>query len=257
MSLSFNERNKMDITKLQQRYDHQGAKKEFPKAEKELPQPKENYYKGIIRILKARGAQEQLRKSKNISRIKLGNYLTSELVYKGDKGNDRYSQEFLRRLKVIGVSESKREDVYYEELDKITCCNPFQEHSKDFSDLEFDVKKDRRNRQWVKRRLYDPAHPLQLPDIQQLTLSELILITEEADWMIDTEKKIDDPQLETFLRLASSKENYEAQYLDEFHRQLKHLGIGKEKRKVFLENEQLIIKKYKREQPIDREPWTA
>lgn len=183
--------------------------------------------------------------------IQLGRILTSELVYRAlntenEEEKKQYIQEYKRRLGLLGLTPEQINEAF--NLDKRII-----ENSKDKIDRE---------EPWCEKIWFNLKHTTvdTLPNKDDLTLSELVLITDEANFILTyfhDDKSISKKVWTAVYKACNSASIGEAIYAKELERRLvEELGWSEDQSRMFVRNESIILQRYKWRYNKNITPWT-
>lgn len=211
----------------------------------ELMNDKKGFIKEKRRLQEVFGLYEL----KIVFRTKI-NTMTSELAYLSNGLDTWFGEEYLRRLNLLGFSDKKISEIY--EFEKFTSSNS----------VAFD-----RNIIWINRYLFNDETTIdELPDPTDLSLSELILITNDANntYLL---KKLDENNDSKIFNLFKQKtrqalfvaapiiQGKTPWYISEYIKRTKELGFTKKQAQTYVKNEHNIIRYLKSRSNI--KPWRA
>lgn len=158
--------------------------------------------------------------------------MTSELVYKSTSPEDVYGNEFTRRLKAIELSEEQISSLY--QMESLI--------------LSVDgTLKEQRTEPWVRRYFIMPdSTPESLPKVGEMTLSELILITDDANSAFFRDHHVLPEKAWAALCIAATCAQYtEARYAWALNGRTEKLGWSKAQGGAYVKNECLLTKRLK------------
>jgi hypothetical protein len=138
--------------------------------------------------------------------------MTSELAYKSASLEELYGQEFTRRLKGIGLTDEQVSSLYQTERLILSADGGLSEHGK---------------QPWVRRYFLMPdSTPETMPENEFLTLSELILITDDASSAFARDHHVFSEQAWAAVCMAAVQTHSygEAQYAMAFNDRVKKIG---------------------------------
>lgn len=160
--------------------------------------------------------------------------MTSELVYRSNRLKDIYGKEYFRRLNLIGLSEDQIKKLYEQENLILSCdIERFQSH---------------REQPWVRRYFFiDRITEKDLPKFGQMTLSELILITDDASSAyIRDHHALSSETWSAVCKAAVQSHSFGgAQYAFAFKDRVKKLGWTEEQDGAYIKNECLLTERLK------------
>ncbi|MCK4634337.1 MAG: hypothetical protein KAT37_00510 [Candidatus Aenigmarchaeota archaeon] len=170
------------------------------------------------------------------------NVMTSELVYLSQGETSFYRDEYFRRLNLIGLSEPE-----IVELDK-----------KELSVILSGAEVPNRNQPWVGRYFFmQGTTPEQLPKPEDLTLSELIMITDDANSAFWRDHEWLSKETWQAVCIAASCAQYtEAKYAHAFGKRVKELGCSQEQEGAYTKNECYLAERLKWGRKDIPVPWT-
>jgi|TARA_B100001971_G_C18058900_1_gene466838 hypothetical protein len=160
--------------------------------------------------------------------------MTSELVYRSNRLDDVYGKEYTRRLNLMGLNGDKINGLYEQENLILSCdLGIFQLH---------------RGQPWVRRYFFvEGVKEDDLPEFGQMTLSELILITDDAGSAFSRDHEV--LSAETFnavCKAAPQAHSYGgAQYAFAFKDRAQKLGCSPEQEDAYAKNECLLTERLK------------
>ncbi len=156
------------------------------------------------------------------------NCMTSELAYRSTKIEDMFGKEYVRRLRLMGLSDKDISNLYG------------QEKSIASSDVG-------REQAWVRRYFIMPdTTPETLPKPEELTLSELILITDDANSAFYRDHEhLPDKAWEALCIAACCASYTEARYVKAFDERISGLGWSKTQNGAYTRNECLLTERFK------------
>jgi len=179
--------------------------------------------------------QEQQNKNREeLSKGLLENALTSELVYKSKDPRDDYAKEHLRRLSAIGFNQAKAEKIY--EIEKIILSVDPENNKVPF-----------RERHWVGRYFIFPeSTPETMPEKEFMTLSELLIITDDANSAFFRDHKFIEGKAWDALCMAAITAKYtKGIYAIHFEERTEKLGWSREQTRAYTRNEFLLTERLK------------
>ncbi|MFH1133765.1 MAG: hypothetical protein V1735_04690 [Nanoarchaeota archaeon] len=158
--------------------------------------------------------------------------MTSELTYRAEALTDPYGQEYLRRLRLIGLSDDQVTQVYSVEQVILSVQT---------------VLPDERKQPWVRRIfLTTGSTPDTLPEKRLLTLSELVLITDDANGTFLPAYHVFSDTAWTALCIAACCAPYaEARYAKEFEERTTKLGWSEAQCGAYSRNECFLLERLK------------
>lgn len=190
-----------------------------------------NLDSAVDKILRKQ-AKEQKRLKAQAESEAINNTVTSELVYKSSLPEDIYGQEFTRRLKGIGLTDEQATSAY--QIEQLI--------------LSVDGKlSEDRTQPWVRRYFIRPfSSPETMPEKGLLTLSELILITDDANSAFWRDHHVLPKKAWAALCIAACCAQYtEARYAHEFYERTEKCGWSKAQSDVYTKNECLLTERLK------------
>jgi len=157
--------------------------------------------------------------------------MTSELAYRSGKIEDALGQEYARRLKLIGFDDEQIRSLYDQES-LITLGEGLRGH---------------RKQPWVRRYFIMPnSTPENMPKPEELTLSELIIITDDANAAFSRDHHILPDEAWAALCIAACSAPYtEARYAKAFNERVERLGWSKEQGSAYIRNECMLTERLK------------
>lgn len=169
------------------------------------------------------------------------NTMTSELAYLSDNIKDNFGQEYVRRLKLIGLPNNDISSLYHQESIIAASGNMGEQ----------------RKQQWVRRDfIMHDSTPDTMPKPEGLTLSELILITDDANSAFCRDHHVLPDQAWAALCIASCYAQYtEARYMHAFDDRTEKLGWSKAQNRAYTRNECLLAERFKWGQH-EKPAWT-
>jgi len=178
---------------------------------------------GVLAKLRKEKQKEQDKMELEAEFPGLGDIMTAELAYKADNLQDVYGREYKRRLNAIGLDEEKVKQAY--ELEKLI--------------LDTDRLAEEREKPWVRRQfLKIGTKPKDLPKEGQLTLTELIVITDEANALYwQAHEMLTDDE---FKAVWIAGTNGKARYANAFTERAKKLGWTDQQAGAYIKNECLL-----------------
>ena len=175
----------------------------------------------VTRILKK---QEEEKGMKELATAipTVDNTMTSELAYLSRGLEDTFGQEYTRRLSLMELREDQIRGLYHEE--KLIAASDFEE--------------DRRQ-PWVQRYFIGSGStPDNLPKPEQLTLSEILSITDDANSAIWRDHHVLSDEAWQAVCIAACCVQYaEARYAHAFNNRVQRLGWSEEQKSAFCKNE--------------------
>ncbi|MBR9703902.1 hypothetical protein GOV12_00695, partial [Candidatus Pacearchaeota archaeon] len=188
---------------------------------------------GIKRILKQEKDEQDLRELKTaIPTTK--NTMTSELVYLSQSGQEQFKSEYFRRLQLIGLSEEKISSLYDTEQRILSRDNR--------------ILQPERKKPWLQRYFLFPdvSTPDNLPKPDDLTLSELILITDDANAAIVRDLRRFNGKSWEALEIASSDQHgSKGNYINAFMNRVQDIRWSNPQSTAFCLNEYGLLSRYK------------
>ncbi len=161
------------------------------------------------------------------------NSMTSELVYRSEKLESFFGNEYARRLNLLGLSNEQIKELYEQESQIIS------------GSPNLDAQ---RQGAWVRRSFIDNnTTPETLPKPEELTLSELILITDDANYVVTScgLRSQLPPKAFEALRLTAASRGGEGCYIHVFYDRRQALGWSQPQYSAFIRNESLLTEKFK------------
>jgi len=198
---------------------------------------------GVTKILKEQKEQrERLEVQAEFGTI--GDIITSELVWKSGRPDDVFGKEYVRRLGLMGLNEDQTKGLYEQEKLILSCdIGIFQPH---------------REQPWVRRYFFtEGVKESDLPKFGQLTLSELILITDDASSAYTRDHHVLSPETwGAVCKAAVQAHSFGgAQYALAFNDRTEKLGWSKEQNGAYTRNECLLTERLKWGS-TDKPAWT-
>ena len=176
--------------------------------------------------------------------------MTSELVSHSaslEREDDAYGKEFIRRLGLIDLTDEQSADLYQRESLL----------------LSYKRLKRERNEPWIRRSFFiDSTTINSIPRRELLTLSELILVTDDANFYypgyaeIRYHKAVSKRMVAVCNATFRASNSGEAIYMSCFRERVQGLGWSSEQENAFIRNECLLTGRLKWNYP-QREAWTA
>lgn len=162
----------------------------------------------------------------------VGNIMTSELAYKSSLPEDVYGQEFTRRLRGIGLTDKQISSLYQTEQLILSVDGKLSEQ---------------RKQPWVRRYfIMQDSTPETMPEKGLLTLSELILITDDANSAFWRDHHVLSEQAWAALCIAACCVQYtEARYAHGFNGRTEKFGWSKAQSGAYTRNECLLAERLK------------
>lgn len=160
--------------------------------------------------------------------------MTSELVYKSNNLDDVFGREYKKRLNLIELNENKINSLYEQEKLILSCnLGIFQSH---------------RELPWVRRYFFnDGITEKDLPKFGQMTLSELVIVTDDASSAFVRDHHVLSPETWSAVCKAAVQ-SYSfggAQYALAFKDRVKKLGWSEEQEGAYIKNECLLTERLK------------
>jgi hypothetical protein len=158
------------------------------------------------------------------------NMMTSELAYFSNNLGDDYGLEYVRRLKLMGFTDEMIAKSYSLEKETIS--------------LKEDLA---RKNPWVQRYFIScDSTPENIPKIEELTLSELILITDDANSAFSRDHHyLPNPAWNAVCITACCVGYTEARYVNEAHKRAKTIGWTEKQISAFTKNECMLTARLK------------
>lgn len=188
--------------------------------------------------------QEQRRKAleSEADSRNLRDIMTSELIFRTASIEGLYGQEFTRRLKAIGLSEEQIRALYQQEKYILSRTKELEAH---------------RQRSWVRRYfIFNNSTQRDMPKGEELTLSELILITDDVNsaFFRDHHQLSEDAWKCVIMASCCAKYS-KAEYYKAFQERTERLGWRKEQGNAYAKNENLLLARLKWDMTADQ-AWT-
>ena len=157
--------------------------------------------------------------------------MTSELVYRSKSPEDVFGREYSRRLNLIGLDENQIRGLHQVES-LVLSTESMAEHRKE---------------PWVRRYFIMPdSTPENIPKVGEMTLSELILITDDANSAFWRDHHVLPEKAWQTLCIAACCAQYtEARYAYAFNARTEKLGMSKAQSGAYTKNECLLIERLK------------
>lgn len=157
--------------------------------------------------------------------------MTSELVYRSNSPEDVFGREYSRRLHLIGLND--------DQIGKI--------HQVESLVLSTESMAEQRKQPWVRRYFIMPdSTPESIPKVGEMTLSELILITDDANSAFWRDHHILPERAWQALCVAACCAQYtEARYAHAFNARAEKLGLSKAQSGAYTKNECLLTERLK------------
>jgi len=158
--------------------------------------------------------------------------MTSELVYRSNRLDDVYGREYSRRLDLIGLDEDQVLSLYQTEQLILSS--------------EGELSEDRKQ-PWVRRYfIMNDSSPETMPEKGLLTLSELILITDDANSAFSRDHHVLSDKAWAALCVAACCAQYtEGRYAYGFNDRTEKFGWSKEQSGAYTRNESLLTERLK------------
>jgi len=162
----------------------------------------------------------------------VNNMITSELVYKSASPEDAYGQEFKRRLQGICFTDEQISSLYQIEQIILSVDENLSEH---------------RKQPWVRRYFIMPnSTPQTIPEKEFLTLSELVLISDDANSAFWRDCDALPNQAWAALCIAACCAPYtEGKYANHFNERTQKFGWSKAQNYAYVRNECLLTERLK------------
>ncbi len=162
---------------------------------------------------------------------KVEDMMTSELIYRSDYPEDVFSREYSRRLHLIGLNDDQIEKIH--QLESLV--------------LSTESMAEHRKQPWVRRYFIMPDLTLEsIPKVDDLTLSELILITDDANSAFWRDHNYLPEKAWQALCVAACCAQYtEARYANAFNERTEKLGLSKSQSGAYTKNECLLTERLK------------
>lgn len=179
--------------------------------------------------------KEQKRKQQNLEVqaefATINDIMTSELVYRSKSIEDVFGKEYSRRLNLIELKEEQVKSLY-------------QIESLIVSTSEL---KEQRKQPWVRRYFIGAdLTPEKLPSAKMMTLSELILIEDDANSAFWRDHEwLPEKALKAVCIASSCAEYCQAMYAIEFEERTKKLGLSIPQANAYVRNECLLTERLK------------
>ncbi len=181
-----------------------------------------NVDSAVTKILKKQEEEQGMRELATAVPT-VDNTMTSELAYLSTSLEDTFSQEYTRRLSLMELREDQIRRLYHEEK-LIAASGNFEEQ---------------RRQPWVRR--YFIGHgstPDNLPKPEQLTLSELLSITDDANSAVWRDHEaLSNDAWQAVCIAACCVQYAEARYAHTFNNRVQRLGWSEEQKSAFCKNE--------------------
>ncbi|MBI2129256.1 hypothetical protein HYU07_03365 [Candidatus Woesearchaeota archaeon] len=159
------------------------------------------------------------------------NTMTSELVYLSERLSDLFGQEYARRLSLIGLSNDCVQKLYLQEKLIIS--------SNDMN--------GQRKQPWVQRYfiMHDSTTDV-MPEVKDMTLSELILITDDANSAFWRDREVLPKEARQAVCIAASCAQYtEARYAKAVNERTEKMEWSKAQNGAYVNNECLLLGRLK------------
>jgi hypothetical protein len=164
----------------------------------------------------------------------IGDIMTSELIRRSGRIDDVFGKEYSRRLSLIGFEENQINSLYEQENLILSCdIGIFQPH---------------REQPWVRRYFFvEGVKENDLPKFGFFTLSELILITDDANSTYIRDHEVLSPETwGAVCKAAIQAHSFGgAQYALAFNDRTERLGWSKEQIGAYSKNECLLTERLK------------
>ena len=195
----------------------------------------------VTEILK-RQAEQQKELEAQAKSGTVNDMMTSELAYKSCLPEDIYGKEFTRRLRGIGLTDEQVLKLYQIEQLILSVDGELNEH---------------RKQPWVRRYFIMPdSSPETMPKKGLLTLSELILITDDANSAFYRDHYVSPEKAWVALCIAACCAQYtEARYAHGFNERTEKFGWSKAQSGAYTRNECLLTERLKWGR-TDKPAWT-
>ncbi|MDD5192133.1 MAG: hypothetical protein PHH54_00850 [Candidatus Nanoarchaeia archaeon] len=157
--------------------------------------------------------------------------MTSELVYKSKSTEDVFGKEYSRRLYLIGLDDNQIKGL----------------HQVESLILSTGSMSEERKQPWVRRYFIMPdSTPEKMPKVGEMTLSELILITDDANSAFWRDHHVLSGEAWQALCIAACCAQYtEARYAYGFNARTEKLGWSKAQSGAYTKNECLLTERLK------------
>lgn len=162
----------------------------------------------------------------------LGDFMTSELVYKSASIEDPLGREYVRRMTSIGFDNTKAASLYAVELVV----------------LSGDLQREQRQQPWATRYFFANGFKLEhLPKKEQVSMSEMVLITDDAESAYFRDHHSLDPDAWHAVCYAaiSAIAMGGAQYAYALRARVEALGWTRPQENAFTRNESLLTERLK------------
>ncbi len=194
----------------------------------------------VTRILeKQQREQENLETQREFATI--NDIMTSELVYRSTTPEDVFGKEYTRRIRLIGLSDDQINRLY--QMESLI--------------LSSEGLSEQRKQPWVGRYFIYPGLTVEsLPTVGEMTLSELILITDDANSAIVRDHHVLEGEAWQAACIAGCNKAYtEARYANGFKNRVKELGWSETQESAYARNECLLTERLKWGY-TDKPAWT-
>lgn len=195
---------------------------------------------GITKILKEQEKQkERIEVSAEFGTI--DDIMTSELVYRSSIFEDVFGREYTRRLQLLGLNSEQIDSIYQAESLIL---------SKDYTTKQ-------RKKPWVRRYfIMSDSTPENLPQPSLLTLSELVLITDDANAAMWRDHEVMPEEAMGAACIAANCFEYtEGRYFNELKQRATNFGFLNEQLTAFVRNECILTSRLKWGYD-DKSSWT-
>jgi len=157
--------------------------------------------------------------------------ITSELVYRSNSPEDVFGREYSRRLNLIGLDENQIRGLY--QVESLV--------------LSTDSMAEHRKKPWVRRYfIMSDSTPENMPKVGEMTLSELILITDDANSAFWRDHHVLPEKAWQALCIAACCAQYtEAKYAHAFNARTEKLEMSKAQSGAYTKNECLLTERLK------------
>jgi len=185
--------------------------------------------RAMTRIIRQQEEEQAMLKLKTVIST-VDNTMTSELVCLSQNPDDTFGEEYTRRLGSISVPPEQITTLYQEEKQILG---------------SFEIPG--RQQPWAQRYFLFPTSTLEnLPKIEHLTLSELLMITDDANSAIVRDHHaIKGPAFQAVCIAACNRHGTEARYAHAFNNRTQRLGWSEEQKAAFCKNEFGLTEKLK------------
>ncbi|MBU3912516.1 MAG: hypothetical protein KKE50_00325 [Nanoarchaeota archaeon] len=157
--------------------------------------------------------------------------MTSELVYRSNSPEDVFGREYSRRLHLIGLEDNQIKGL----------------HQVESLVLSTESMAEHRKQPWVRRYFITPdSTPENIPEVGDMTLSELILITDDANSAFWRDHPVlPEKAWQALCVAACCAQHTKARYAHAFNARTEKLGLSKAQSRAYTRNECLLTERLK------------